>query len=139
MKDPDVRWKQRFSNYEKALFQLGNAVELSRQRPLSDLERQGLIQEFEFTHELAWNVLKDYLEYQGFSSLVGSRDATREAFRRGLIEDGEGWMEMIADRNMTSHTYKEEVADEICGKVIFRYHQLFVALQKRFTELADAD
>ncbi|MCU0401987.1 MAG: nucleotidyltransferase substrate binding protein [Algoriphagus sp.] len=100
-----IRWQQRLSNYSKALRQLELAVELSKERPLSNLEEQGLIQAFEFTHELAWNVLKDYFAFQGNPDITGSRDASSEAFRRGLIEDGEGWMEMIKSRNQSSHTY----------------------------------
>lgn len=84
----DTRWKQRFQNYTKALQPLQRAVALSEQRALSELEQQGLIQGFEFTHELAWNVLKDYLQEKGISDLIGSRDATRAAFKNGLIEDG---------------------------------------------------
>ena len=86
--------------------QLGNAVAASRQRPLFELEKQGLIQTFEFTHELAWNVMKDYFAWQGNPAITGSRDTAREAFQKGLIEDGEGWMEMIKSRNQTSHTYQ---------------------------------
>jgi nucleotidyltransferase substrate binding protein (TIGR01987 family) len=114
-------------------------VELSRQRPLSELEEQGLIQAFEFTHELAWNVMKDYFEYQGNTSITGSRDATREAFRRTLITDGEGWMEMIQSRNKTSHAYNREVADEIAEKVTDAYHDLFMAFEKRMQDLKNAD
>ena len=91
----DVRWRQRFSNFTQALQTLRRAVHLSEKRDLSELEQQGLIQGFEFTHELAWNVLKDYLEEQGFVGIVGSKNATREAFRNGLIGDGESWMDMI--------------------------------------------
>jgi nucleotidyltransferase substrate binding protein (TIGR01987 family) len=135
----DIRWQQRFSHYQKALRQLSSAVELSRQRPLSELEEQGLIQAFEFTHELAWNVMKDYFEYQGNTSITGSRDATREAFRRTLITDGEGWMEMIQSRNKTSHAYNREVADEIAEKVTDVYHDLFMAFEKRMQDLKNAD
>jgi nucleotidyltransferase substrate binding protein (TIGR01987 family) len=135
----DIRWQQRFSHYQKALRQLSSAVELSRQRPLSELEEQGLIQAFEFTHELAWNVMKDYFEYQGNTSITGSRDATREAFRRTLITDGEGWMEMIQSRNKTSHAYNREVADEIAEKVTDAYHDLFMAFEKRMQDLKNAD
>ena len=85
----DVRWKQRFVNFKKALAQLEDAVILSKQRELSRLEKQGVIQAFEFTHELAWNVLKDYLEDQGEQNIRGSKDATRYAFRVSLITDGE--------------------------------------------------
>ena len=80
----DIRWKQRLSNYQRVLQQLSDAVALGKQRPLSNLEQQGLIKAFEFTHELAWNVMKDYFQYQGNSPITGSRDAIREAFQRGL-------------------------------------------------------
>lgn len=139
MNNQDIRWRQRFSHYQKALLQLSNAVELSRQRPLSELEVQGLIQAFEFTHELAWNVMKDYFEYQGNTSITGSRDATREAFRRNLIIDGEGWMEMIQSRNQTSHAYNREIAREISEKVTDVYHGLFMAFENRMQDLKNAD
>lgn len=135
MNNQDIRWRQRFSHYQKALLQLSNAVELSRQRPLSELEVQGLIQAFEFTHELAWNVMKDYFEYQGNTSITGSRDATREAFRRNLIIDGEGWMEMIQSRNQTSHAYNREISE----KVTDVYHGLFMAFENRMQDLKNAD
>jgi len=125
MSEFDIRWQQHLANYAKALEQLANAVTTSRQRPLSDLEKQGLIQAFEFTHELAWNVMKDYFAYQGNPGITGSRDAAREAFQKGLIEDGEGWMEMIRSRNQTSHTYQQKIADEIAGHIITRYFPLF--------------
>lgn len=85
----DVRWKQRLNNFLPAFNQLKAGVELSATRELTDLEKQGLIQAFEFTHELAWNVLKDYFDYQGGNLITGSRDATREAFNKGLIQDGD--------------------------------------------------
>lgn len=134
MSELDIRWQQRLANYSKALEQLGNAVATSRQRPLSDLEKQGLIQAFGFTHELAWNVMKDYFAYQGNPVITGSRDAAREAFQKGLIEDGEGWMEMIRSRNLTSHTYQQKIADEIVGHVVNRYFPLF----ERFLDAMNA-
>jgi nucleotidyltransferase substrate binding protein (TIGR01987 family) len=137
MVDPDVRWQQRFKHYQKALLQLSNAVVLSRQRQLSEIEQQGLIKAFEFTHELAWNVIKDYFEYQGTTGIMGSRDATREAFQRDLVSDGEGWMEMIRSRNMTAHTYNQDIADEISQKVITRYFELFQAFRDRMQGLID--
>ena len=121
----DIRWKQRLHNFQQALLQLTSAVSLSKTRDLTDLEKQGLIQAFEFTHELAWNVMKDYLEYQGITSIIGSRDAAREAFQKGLIQNGEIWIEMIKTRNQSSHTYNEEVATEIIGKVITEYFTEF--------------
>lgn len=139
MHEQDVRWQQRFKHFQKALLQLTKGVELSRQRQLSDIEQQGLIKAFEFTHELAWNVMKDYFEYQGTTSIMGSRDATRQAFQRNLIIDGEGWMEMIKSRNMTSHTYNQDIADEISAKVISEYFQLFQEFHDRVQDLIDAD
>lgn len=135
MSELDIRWQQRLANYAKALEQLGNAVATSQQRPLSDLEKQGLIQAFEFTHELAWNVMKDYFAYQGNTAITGSRDAAREAFQKGLVEDGEGWMEMIRSRNLTSHTYQQKIADEICGHVVARYYPLFAHFLHRMDAL----
>ena len=136
--DPDIRWKQRFSNYRKALEQLRKAVLLSRQRELSDLEQQGLIQAFEFTHELAWNVIKDYFEYQGNASITGSRDATREAFQQGLIVDGDTWMGMIKSRNRASHTYHAETAREIVRAVTDAYCALFDAFEAKMLNLAES-
>lgn len=128
--DADVRWKQRLANYRSALDRLGEAVRLAAERPLSELERQGLIQAFEFTHELSWNLMKDWFEYQGKGDITGSRDATREAFRAGLISDGETWMEMIRSRNESSHTYNLEVAERIAASVIDKYWKLFVEFRE---------
>lgn len=134
----DIRWQQRFANYRKALARLTEAVELRQQRPLSELERQGVIHAFEFTHELAWNTLKDYAEFQGIEGLIDSRDATRTAFKVGLIEDGEHWMEMIRSRNQTSHAYDEGTARAIEEMVFAHYYallkQLEVTLQGRLNE-----
>src|ERR1700730_3947126 len=100
----DIRWEQRFSNYRRALPKLTSAIELDLSR-LSELEQEGLVQRFEYTHELAWNVMKDYFTYQGNNQITGSRDATREAFQNGLIDNGEVWMEMIGSRKKTIHMY----------------------------------
>lgn len=131
----DIRWKQRFENYQKALQTLTEAVALSEQRPLSKLEQQGLIQGFEFTHELAWNVLKDYLEEQGFTGIVGSKNATRLAFNNELITDGETWMDMIKARNLTSHTYNIELAESITRDIIKQFYAAFCVMDKQFSKL----
>lgn len=136
MSSQDIRWRQRLQNFEKAFSLLEQAVNLSKDRTLNELEEQGLIQRFEFTHELAWNVLKDYFEYQGNTAITGSRDATREAFNKGLIKDGEGWMEMIKSRNQSSHTYNQEVADEITEKIIQQYYALFAEFKNKIKTLA---
>ena len=135
MENLDIRWIQRFQNYRKALEQLRQAVQLSQSRELSNLENQGMIQAFEFTHEMAWNVMKDFSEYQGDSTVKGSRDATRSAFKLELIEDGEGWMDMLRSRNLTSHTYNENVAEEIVGDIIKRYFKLFEAFEQTMEQL----
>lgn len=127
----DIRWHQRFQNFKDALFQLESGVSLGKERDLSQLEQQGLIQAFEFTHELAWNTLKDFFEDQGNSSIMGSRDATREAFKKGLIEDGEVWMDMIKSRNLSSHTYHKGIADQISQQISERYLILFEALKNK--------
>ena len=113
MKSQEVRWIQRANSFERAFSRLNAAVKLAEQRELSDLEAQGLIQGFEYTHELAWKTLKNFLESQGVLNLYGSRDTTREAFRNDLIENGEVWMDMVDKRNLTSHTYDEETAAQV--------------------------
>jgi len=127
----DIRWKQRFDNFQRALQRLRHAIELMDQRALTELEEQGLIQAFEFTHELAWNVLKDYLEREGIQGLVGSRSTVREAFKRGLVGDGEAWIDMIEARNLSSHTYNQDVASSLVAAVRDRYYPAFFALQTR--------
>jgi len=134
--DTDCRWLQRLNNYKSALGKLTDAVMLSRQRPLSELEEQGLIQAFEFTHELAWNVMKDYLNFQGYTMITGSRDAIRLAFQTGLITDGEGWMDTIVGRNKSSHTYDAATAQALIKKIISCYYGLFCQFHERMTTLA---
>ena len=135
----DSRWIQRFDNYGRALKTLRNAAELATQRPLSELEQQGLIQGFKFTHELAWNLLKDFLEAQGIAGLIGSRDAIRTAFKNGLLEDGETWMEMIKARNLSSHTYQQDLAQRIATDILTRFYPAFVALEQRMRSLLDRE
>ena len=135
----DIRWKQRFDNFQRALQTLTEAVTLANLRPLSRLEQQGLIQGFEFTHELAWNVLKDFLENKGFVGLIGSKDATRTAFKNDLISDGEVWMDMIKARNLSSHTYNTEIAEAIVDDILKRFYPAFSAMQLAFRELVEKD
>ncbi len=132
----DIRWKQRFNNYLNALQTLTEAAALAQQRPLTKLEQQGLIQGFEFTHELAWNVLKDYLDAQGFVGLIGAKNATRQAFKEALIQDGDAWMDMIKARNLTSHTYNTAVASSIVADILTRFYPAFAAMANTFTTLS---
>lgn len=127
----DIRWQQRFYNYNRALAELGEAVELSQTRKLTKLESQGLIQAFEYTHELAWKTLKDFIEERGNSQIFGSKDATREAFSLGLISQGEVWMSMVNSRNQTSHTYDESTAQQIVALILNDYYLQFKSLQEK--------
>lgn len=140
----DIRWKQRFSNYQKALVKFTEAVNYvleeeergTKMCDMDDLKLEGLIQRFEYTHELAWNVMKDYALYQGNNSLTGSRDAIREAFSMGLIED-QLWMQTISDRNRTSHTYNQETAFEIIQDIVDVYFKLFCDFEDKMMELLE--
>jgi nucleotidyltransferase substrate binding protein (TIGR01987 family) len=136
MSNQDIRWEQRFSNFNKAFYKLNEITasldpEEDFSNQLSELEVEGLIQRFEYTHELAWKVMKDYLEYQGSTDIGGSRDATREAFKIGLIEDGEIWMDMIKSRNLTTHTYNEDTAEEIFLRIVNDYSNQFSRFQAK--------
>jgi nucleotidyltransferase substrate binding protein (TIGR01987 family) len=129
--EQDIRWVQRFQNFNKALLKLESAVLSFEKDGLSELEIEGLIQRFEYTHELAWNVIKDFFEHEWNTTIMGSRSATREAFKKGIIIDGENWMDMINSRNLTTHTYNEGVALEITSKITGTYYPLFKAFQLR--------
>lgn len=135
MNNQDIRWQQRFQNFLKAFALLEQAIEKYKTEGLSELEEQGLIQRFEFTHELAWKVLKDYFEYQGNTEITGSRDATREAFQQGLISEGEGWMAMIKSRNQSSHTYNTQIAKEVVQSIVEEYHTLFASFKIKMETL----
>ncbi len=125
----DIRWQQRLVNYRKAYRQLELAVTM---KSFSEIERDGLIHRFGYTYELAWNLLKDYLEEQGNTGIQGSKDAFRLAFQNGLITKGEIWMEMVKSRRLSSHTYNEETANEIANAVINQYFSLFTDLLQTF-------
>lgn len=131
----DIRWKQRLASYQRALAQLRAAVSLRQIRPLSELEQQGLIQAFEFTHELAWSVMRDYLRSLGQEGLLASRDSTRAAFAAGLIVDGETWMDMIISRNLSSHTYNVTTANSLTQKISESYATLLVEFEKKMQEM----
>ena len=134
----DTRWLQRLDSFKRARQQLQSAVDLNQSRPLSELEKQGLIQAFEFTHELAWNVMKDYLRSLGSDALIASRDSTRAAFKAALIQDGESWMDMIVSRNLSSHTYNRDTAHALVQKITATYAILFALLEQKMSEIADA-
>ena len=136
-----IRWQQRFNNYRKALVKLAQAVELlsgqvNREEAVDELLQEGLIQRFEYTHELAWKVMKAYAEYQGYTDVRGSRDAIRKALEMGLIDDRR-WMETIEDRNLTVHNYDNEIASEIYENIMKAYSPLFVDFAKKMQSLVE--
>jgi len=115
-----IRWKQRFENFEKSFLLL---EEYSKIKSPSKIERAGGIQFFEMSFELAWKVLKDYLESEGFE--VKSPKATlKQAFQSEIIDNGHIWMDALDDRNLTTHTYDEEVALELEYKIKKDYFQI---------------
>ena len=113
----DIRWKQRFENFDKS-YKLLNKY--AKQQITTELERAGIIQFFEMTFELAWKVLKDYLEAQEY--LVKSpRETVKQAFQIGLIDNGHVWMDALSNRNLTTHTYDEELANKMTNEIITMY------------------
>ena len=118
---------------------MNKAVDFAKSRELNNLEKQGLIQAFEFTHELAWKLMQDYLVFQGHTEIRGSRDATRLAFKVELIKDGENWMKMIQNRNMTSHTYNEKIAEQILSNIVNDFHPLFVDFLNQMNQIGQEE
>lgn len=142
--EQDIRWEQRLSNYRKALQQLSRAVDILSDTDtdytddIDNIIQEALIKRFEYTHELAWNVMKDYAEYQGNKDVRGSRDATREAFKMKLINnenDASVWLDMIQSRNLSSHTYNEETSNEIVKLIIEDYYPLYLKFEQMMEAL----
>lgn len=130
--EQDIRWEQRFQSFSEALKQLKAAVtEVSNP---SNLEKEGTIQRFEFTHELAWRVMKDYLEFEGFTNLTGSRSPIRQAFNSGLISNGQVWMDMIESRNRTVHAYQQDILEREYEAITKKYFPQIEAFQKKMQE-----
>ncbi len=132
-KNPDIRWIQRLSNWNRALAQLDKFIQ---QKNLNDLEKQGLIQAFEYNHELAWKTQKDFLQNRGYNELFGSKDVTRQAFEVELVLDGEVWMDMIQSRNESSHTYNSEIQEKIVKSIVTEYYSAFCTLNEKLNKLA---
>jgi nucleotidyltransferase substrate binding protein (TIGR01987 family) len=135
----DIRWVQRFENYKKAHSRVEGLVQLSLTRGLNDTEKLALIKCFELTFELAWNVMKDYLSGMGITGIIGSKGAIRGAFSNDLLDDGQLWMKMIESRNDATHTYNEEIAEEIVKEIIEHYYKAFVQFLQKMTTLLAAE
>lgn len=130
MSTQDIRWQQRARQFAKAFALLQTAIAIEK---LSILERAGLIQFFEMAFELAWKLLKDYQEAEGFS-ISSPRDAIKQAFQSGLIENGHDWIDALEDRNLTTHTYNEQIAVAVEEKIRQTYYPLLQALQLSFAK-----
>jgi nucleotidyltransferase substrate binding protein (TIGR01987 family) len=126
--DKDIRWKQRLHNLEKAFFQLEKAVEEAGQRTLSELEKEGLIQRFEYTYELCWKTLQDLLKHRGYVDLMGPGPVLAQAAVDKYIDDGKAWKKMTKSRNLTSHTYNQETANRIVNDITKYYYSLIKTL-----------
>ncbi|QIY83008.1 nucleotidyltransferase [Chryseobacterium sp. NEB161] len=152
----DIRWEQRFSNYRKALKSLRENIAYIKEvedisveveeddlddilPSIQDIYKQGLIQSFEYTHELAWKLMKDYAEFQGNTEIKGSRDAVKYAAQVGLVDDGHVWMEMMLSRNSTSHTYNEDTANEIVKFILTEYEKEFIELETKMEGLRSGE
>ncbi len=127
MASQDIRWLQRFSNFDKALKKLEG---FAMQGELNELEKQGLIQAFEYTFELAWKTLQDLLKFKGFENINGPKPVIQQSFQDNIIEDGDNWAQMIRSRNLSSHTYNERNAERIVEEIKNIYVKLFVELRK---------
>ncbi len=124
-----IRWQQRFDNYKKAFLLLERALAIAT--PSED-ERGGIIQFYEMAFELAWKLMNDYLEQLGYT-VNSARDAIKQAFQAGILDNGQLWMDALADRNLTTHTYDENKALEVVGKIRGDY---FPALQQLYRRLS---
>lgn len=128
----EVRWKQRFENFDKSYKLL---KKYSNQKITTELERAGIIQFFEMTFELAWKVLKDYLEAEGYS-VKSPRETVKQAFQIGLIEDGHIWIDALSNRNLTTHTYDEALAEKMTKEILNSYlPELDKMYERLFKEL----
>ncbi|SDD75088.1 nucleotidyltransferase substrate binding protein, HI0074 family [Algoriphagus faecimaris] len=136
MKNEDIRWKQRFSNFSKVMGHLENALQI----PEPDMvQKAGIIQFFEMSFELAWNLVKDYLEEQGFVDIRSPRAALKKAFEVNLLENGHDWMDLLQDRNLTAHTYDEQKSTEMKKLIQEKYFPILKNLQINFTRKVDEE
>lgn len=127
-KSLDIRWEQRFENFENAYKDFSEACSLSS---YSKLERSGLIQTFEFTFELAWKTLQDLLSSRGYVGINGPRPVLEKAFQDALITQGEEWLKMMKSRKLTVHTYHEKTAEIIAHDIKTKYYPLLTQLIQR--------
>lgn len=126
----EIRWKQRFENFEKSYKLL---KKYSNQQIRTELERAGIIQFFEMTFELAWKVLKDYLESEGYM-VKSPRETVKQAFQIGLIDNGHIWIDALSNRNLTTHTYDEELAEKMTKEILMAYLPELDSMYKKLSK-----
>lgn len=128
--DKDIRWRQRFQNYARAVAQLESGLDVKRP---DILQKQGIIQCFEYTFELAWKTLQDFLiRERGYADTRGPRPVLEQAFQDGIIRNGLTWPDMLKSRDLTTHLYDEKAVEAIYRKIARKYEPLFIALRKFF-------
>ena len=131
MANQEIRWRYRFANFSRAFSLLREALE-NGANGLSDLEREGVVQRFEYTFELAWNTLKDRMEYDGLIlPSVTPRAVIRQAFQAKLIADGDVWIDMLNDRNLMSHRYDFATFRRVVNDVERRYLPILADMHAR--------
>ncbi|MBI9071373.1 MAG: nucleotidyltransferase substrate binding protein [Melioribacteraceae bacterium] len=128
MTNQDIRWEQRFANFNKAFKQLERFIKVEE---LNEMEQQGLIKAFEYTYELSWKTLQDFLKEKGYIGILGPKPVIEQSFQDGYITDGTGWMRMHKSRNLTSHTYDEQTAEEIIKSIRAEYFSLLNDLRDK--------
>jgi len=131
MTERDKRWLLRFENFEKAFSRLQSALKVTEEHPNDELFQAGLIQTYEFTFELAWKTLKDYLEAEGFD-VPSPRKTIRQAFQAGYLKDGEDWLKALDDRNRTAHAYGESLAKQVIADIRNKYEPIIKDLYSFF-------
>ena len=131
----DIRWIQRFSNFERSFLPLCEALKIESP---SVVERAGLIQFFEMAFELSWKLLKDYEELEGFAPKT-PREVIKQAFQAELVRDGHGWVNALQDRDLTSHTYNEKVAIDVENRIRIQYFSLLKELYEMFKSKLEED
>lgn len=133
----DIRWQQRFNSFQKALNRLKEVVDKTDRDSLSELEKEGVIQRFEYTFELSWKTLQDLLFHKGYSDVKGPNPVLAQSFKDGYITDHDGWRTMKKGRETTSHTYNEGDAANVVSNIYDKYVPLLKELEKRLIQETD--
>jgi nucleotidyltransferase substrate binding protein (TIGR01987 family) len=128
----DIRWKQRFDNLQRAYQRLRWAMEIYQQDPSDELIGMAVIKAYEFTFELSWKTLKDFLAYNGIDAKL-PREVLKQAFATGLVSEGQLWIDMLEERNLMAHTYDDTRARKAVDQIQERY---FSGLQQLHDLLA---